>query len=123
MPKSRSNASKLRNIDFLGAILLATTIVAFLLGINLASKRLTLWGPLVLGFCVLFAGSSLLLMLVEARYALERIFSLRLLIKRDVLVAYLIVGLMVASQINVRPLPPQSFGCLQLTLGPSCSAL
>jgi predicted MFS family arabinose efflux permease len=109
MPKSSSNASKLRRIDFLGAILLAATIVAFLLGINLASNRLTVWDPSVLGLGLLFAGSSLLFILVEANYAVEPIFPLRLLIQRDVLVAYLIIGFMLASQINVRH-PPSLMG-------------
>ena len=93
--------SKLRRIDFLGAFLLATSIVAFLLVLNFASKKLTISDPSVLGFILLWIFSSLLFLLVEAKYVSEPIFPLRLLLERDVLTAYLIIGLLIAGHMSV----------------------
>jgi hypothetical protein len=95
-------------IDFLGAILLAVAIVSFLLVLNLASKKLTVSDPMVLGLCGLWAGSSLLFLLVEAKYASEPIFPLRLLLHRDVLTAYLLTGLIIMGQMIVKTLSSTS---------------
>jgi hypothetical protein len=100
-PKVNTKAFQLRRVDFLGAILLAISIVAFLLVLNFASKRLTILDPVVLALCGLWAGSSLLFLLVEAKYASEPIFPLQLLVRRDVLTAYLITGLMIMGQMSV----------------------
>ena len=75
--------SKLRRIDFLGAFLLATSIVAFILIANFASKRLTISDPFFLGFILLWIFSSLLFLLVETMYASETILPLRLLLERE----------------------------------------
>ena len=96
-----AKTSKLRRIDFLGALLLATTIFAFLLLLNLLSKRLTFTDPVIIGLFVLWIGSCLLWLLVEARFAAEPIFPLRLLIHRDVLTTYLIVGLGITAHMSV----------------------
>ena len=95
---------KLRRVDFPGAILLATSIVAFLLFLHTVSKKLTVIDPLVIGLFVLWVMTSLLFQLVEAKYAPEPIFPIRLLLHRDVLTAYLIMGLMVSGQICVSRL-------------------
>lgn len=104
-PKEESAASKLRRVDFLGASFLATSIVTFLLILNLASKTLTILDPLLLSLCALWTGSGLLFLLVEAKYASEPIFPLQLLVRRDVLTAYLITALMIMGQMGVRGLP------------------
>lgn len=99
--KSNTKAFQLRRVDFLGATLLAVSTVAFLLVLNFASKELTILDPVVLALCGLWAGSSLLFLCVEAKYASEPIFPLQLLFRRDVLTAYLIAGLMTVGQLSV----------------------
>lgn len=96
--KSNTKAFQLRHVDFLGAALLAVSIVAFLLVLNFASKKLTILDP---AFLALWAGSSLLFLCVEAKYASEPIIPLQLLLRRDVLTAYLIAGLMTVGQLSV----------------------
>ena len=100
-PAENAKASKLRRIDFPGALLLATSIFAFLLLLNLLSKRLTFTDPVIIGLFVLWIGSCLLWLLVEGRIAAEPIFPLRLLIHRDVLTTYLIVGLGITAHMSV----------------------
>ena len=97
-----TKASKLRRIDFLGAILLATSIFAFLYLLNLLSKNLTFTDPIIIGLFVLWIGSCFLWVLVEAKFAAEPIFPLRLLFHRDVLTTYLIVGLGITAHMSVR---------------------
>jgi hypothetical protein len=80
-------------------------IVSFLLVLNIASKKLTISDPMVLGLCGLWAGSSLLFLLVEAKYASQPIFPLRLLLHRDVLTAHLHHPLIVMGQMAVGNLP------------------
>ena len=96
--------SKLRRIDFLGAFLIAISMVALLLALNFASKRLKLLDPLVIGLISLWISSSLLFLLVEAKYASEPIIPLRLLLERDVLTAYLIIGFLMAGSMSVSVL-------------------
>ena len=93
--------SKLRRIDFPGAFLIAISMVALLLALNFASKRLKLFDPLVIGLILLWISSSLLFLLVEARYASEPMIPLRLLLERDVLTAYLIIGFLMAGSMSV----------------------
>ena len=98
---AQTTSSKLRRIDFPGAFLIATSIVAILLVLNFASKKLTLFDPLIIGLVMLWIISSLLFLLVEAKYAPEPILPLRLLLERDVLTAYLIMGLIIAGHMSV----------------------
>ena len=97
----QSMLSKLRRIDFTGAFLMATSIVAFLLVLNFASKKLALFDPVIIGLILLWIISSFLFLLMEAKYAPEPIFPLRLLLERDVLSAYLIIGSLVAAAMSV----------------------
>lgn len=93
--------SKLRRIDFPGAFLIAISMVALLLALNFASKRLELFDPLVIGLILLWISSSFLFLLLEARYASEPIIPMRLLLERDVLTAYLIIGFLMAGSMSV----------------------
>ncbi|KAF7508802.1 hypothetical protein GJ744_008679 [Endocarpon pusillum] len=99
--KSNTKAFQLRRVDFLGATLLVISIVAFLLVLNFASKKLTILDRVVLAVCGLWAGSSLLFLSVEAKYASEPIFPLQLLLRRDLLTAYLIAGLMTVGHLSM----------------------
>jgi hypothetical protein len=106
-PKAKIK-TRLWRIDFLGAILLTVVIVSFLLVLNIASKKLAVSDPMVLGLCGLWAGSSLLFVLVEARYASEPIFPLQLLLHRDVLTSYLLAFMIIMGQMIVKTLPSTS---------------
>ena len=93
--------SKFRRIDFPGAFLITTSIVALLLVLNFVSKKLTFSDPLIIGFILLWIISGLLFLLVEAKYALEPIVPLRLLLGRDVLTAYSITKLLISGHMSV----------------------
>lgn len=97
----QTTLSKLRRIDFPGAFLIAVSIIAFLLVLNFASKRLTLYDPLIIGLGLLWIASSLLFLLVEAKYTPEPILPLRLLLQRDFLTAYLTLGFLMAADMSV----------------------
>lgn len=97
----QTTLSKLRRIDFPGAFLIAISIIAFLLVLNFASKRLTLYDPFVIGLGLLWITSGLFFLLVEAKYTPEPILPLRLLLERDVLTAYLTLGLLMAAEMSV----------------------
>lgn len=101
--------SKLRRIDFPGAFLIAISMVALLLALNFASKRLQLFDPLVVSLILLWISSSLLFLLVEARYASEPIIPLRLLLERDVLTAYLVIGFLMAGSMSMFSSVPLCF--------------
>ena len=100
----QTKSSKFRRIDFPGAFLIATSIVSFVLVLNFASKKLTIYDPLILGLILLWVFSSFLFLLVEAKFASEPIFPLRLLLERDVLTAYLIMSLLIAGHMSVSVL-------------------
>jgi hypothetical protein len=93
-------SSKLARIDFLGAILLAGTIITFLLILdNLGSKRDS--APKISVLAVLVVVLCGFLVWVEKRWAREPIFPLSLLANRDVVTSYLIAALQVAAQSGV----------------------
>jgi len=97
-PTKQSQFSKLRRIDFIGAILLTISIVCGLLVLQFggqamlwtSSKVLTLLGV------SLVAGNAFLL--VEGFWAKEPIFPLRLLLNRDVLTSYTNIAFQTGAQ-------------------------
>jgi hypothetical protein len=94
----QSNLSRLKRIDFFGAILLSTSIVCALLVLDLGGQRKLWTDPTIL----LLFGSSLvsmnLFLLVEAFWAKEPIFPLRLLLNRDVITTYFNLGFQTGAQ-------------------------
>jgi hypothetical protein len=105
---TKSHFSKLMRIDFLGAFLLSTSIVWGLLVLDLGGQKipwldvriLALFGSsLVTGICFL---------LVEAFWATEPIFPLRLLLNRDVVASYINLGFQSAAQMAVGVPGPQT---------------
>lgn len=102
--QTKGKPSKLRRVDFIGAGLLASTIVALLGALSLGGQSLP-WGhPLVIGLLIgsVFVGT--LFVVYEEKYAFEPIFPPRLVIQRDVATSYLIQTLQSAAQVAVRPL-------------------
>jgi hypothetical protein len=92
-------SSKLARIDFLGAILLAGTIITLLLILDLGSKRGS--APKISVLAVLAVVLCGFFVLVEKRWAREPIFPLSLLANRDVVTSYLIAALQVSAQSGV----------------------
>lgn len=97
---SRSS-SRLARIDFLGAFLLAGTIISLLFLLDLASKRTAISVIVVLAVLVVLLCGSFVW--VESRWAREPIFPLSLFSNRDVVTSYLIVALQIAAQSGVSP--------------------
>jgi hypothetical protein len=108
IPSQESNAkesqfSKLRRIDFLGAILFPVSLVCGLLILELIGQRMPWNDPVIL----ILLGTSLVtgysFLLVESFWAKEPIFPLRLLRNRDVVTSYINLGFQSGAQIAVSP--------------------
>ncbi|MCJ1236560.1 hypothetical protein MMC14_004541 [Varicellaria rhodocarpa] len=100
---------KLRRIDFFGSASLALAIVGFLITLDLGGQKFPWSHPVI---WILFASSAvlgLLFLLVEAYWAKEPIFPLRLLIHWDVVTAYLVAGFQIAAQLAVMFTVPLYF--------------
>ncbi|KAL8820050.1 MAG: hypothetical protein Q9223_001656 [Gallowayella weberi] len=107
-PKTTTRG-KLGRIDFLGSISLALTIVGFLLILDIGGQKLP-WGHSLIW--IIFAAasvSSIAFVLIEAFVAREPIFPLRLLVHRDVILAYLVICLLGAAQFGVMYTVPLYF--------------
>ena len=100
LPKS-SHASKLKRVDFLGAILLSISIVCGLLVLDLAGQRMPFSHSTVL--CLLSASlvTGNMFFVVEGFWAKEPIFPLRLLLNRDVVTSYVNLGFQSGAQMAV----------------------
>ena len=98
---SKGQPSKLRRVDFIGAILLALTIVSFLLALSLGGQKYAWVSTTVLG---LFATSIVIgsiFILYELRYPIEPVFPPSLIVKRDVATACAIMALQTGAQVSV----------------------
>lgn len=95
---AETSFTKLRRVDFLGAIFLSLSIICGLLVLDLGGQRMPWTGPMIL---FLFGGSLVALnifLLVEAFWAKEPIFPLRLLLNRDVITSYTNLGFQTGAQ-------------------------
>lgn len=93
--------SPLSRVDFLGAALLALTVLSILVPIDLGGKSYPWTHPLILG---LFASALLLgglFLLVEARWAANPVFPLSLFRDRNVVASYAITGCQTAAQLGL----------------------
>ncbi|KAL8807167.1 MAG: hypothetical protein Q9182_000849 [Xanthomendoza sp. 2 TL-2023] len=107
--RKTTTREKLGRIDFLGSISLALTIVGFLLILDLGGQKLP-WGhPLIWIIFAAASFSSVAFVLIEAFVAQEPIFPLRLLVHRDVILAYLVTCLLGAAQFGVMYTVPLYF--------------
>jgi hypothetical protein len=93
-----SHLSKLRRVDFLGAVLLSVSIVCGLMVLEMGGQRVIWTSPKILPLL----GSSLiagnLFILVEGFWAKEPIFPLRLLLNRDVVTSYINLAFQTGAQ-------------------------
>lgn len=100
--QSKGQSSKLRRIDFVGATLLAISIVGFLGALSLGGQDLPWSHPIIK---VLFAASLVLgtvFVVYEVKYAAEPIFPPQLVVRRDVATPYAIMALQTSAQVAVR---------------------
>lgn len=109
-PRKVVASSKLGRIDFLGAILISSTIVSLLLAVDISGQGKPWTSPLVLSLVTTCLVLGTVFLVFEANYAREPIFPPRLLLKRDVATAYSISSLQTAAQLAVCA------PCLQLIL-------
>ncbi|TVY80511.1 Vacuolar membrane amino acid uptake transporter fnx2 [Lachnellula suecica] len=105
----QSQISKLRRIDFLGAVLLSVSIVCGLLVLDLGGQRESWTSPKVLFLLgiSLVAGNGFFL--VEGFWAKEPIFPLRLLLNRDVVTSYINLAFQTGAQGAMMLLVPMYF--------------
>ncbi|KAI6712281.1 hypothetical protein JHW43_005201 [Diplocarpon mali] len=109
----RYKTSKLRRIDFIGAILLALTIILLLGAISLGGQSLPWTHLLVLALFI----SSLVLgtafVVYEKTVALEPVFPPSLMVQRDVATNYAIIALQSAAQLAMMYSVPLYFRVTQ----------
>lgn len=101
----KGQPSKLRRIDFIGAFMLAVTIVSFLLALSLGGQNLPWSHPLVIGLIVGAVLLGCIFVTYEVEYAFEPIFPPSLAIKRDVATPYAVIALQTSAQLAVRHRP------------------
>jgi MFS family permease len=102
---AKGEPSKLRRIDFIGAFMLAITIVSFLGALSLGGQNLPWSHPIVIGLLIGSVILGAVFVTYEVKYALEPIFPPTLVIQRDVATPYAIYGLQTAAQLGVRYSP------------------
>lgn len=89
VPVKVTDKSRIKRVDFLGAILLCTSLVLLLLGLNSGGNLVPWTHPLVLASLPLSAVTFVAFILVEDRFAAEPIIPVRLLLHRTVAAACL----------------------------------
>ncbi|KAL2268224.1 hypothetical protein VTJ83DRAFT_3070 [Remersonia thermophila] len=110
-----TTSSKLGRVDFKGSILLALTILAFLLPVELGGGRLSWTHPLVLGLFLLSPVLLYWFIGVEKRQP-EPILPLEIFQLRDAVISYLILGLQTGAQVGLMFSVPLYF---RITAGTS----
>ncbi|KAF2149556.1 MFS general substrate transporter [Myriangium duriaei CBS 260.36] len=89
IPVKETDKSKIKRVDFAGALTLATSLVLLLLGLNTGGNLLPWSSPLVIVSLVLSILVLLAFIYIEARVASEPIIPVRLLLHRTVMSALL----------------------------------
>lgn len=100
-PQVKGQPSKLGRVDFIGSILLASTLLSLLGALSLASGILSLSHPLVIGLLIGSLALATLFIIYELKVPLEPVFPPKLLVQRDVATQYLIIALQTAAQLSV----------------------
>lgn len=96
-----NTTNKLSRIDFLGSFLLASTILLFLLPLELAGDKIPWTHPLILGLFVAAVITCVLFIAVEESWAKEPLFNIRFLRSRSVVVPNLVMFFQTAAQLGV----------------------
>ncbi|KEZ40197.1 Major facilitator superfamily transporter [Scedosporium apiospermum] len=100
VPQQESRSS-LARIDFLGAFLLAITILAILIPLDIGGKSYAWTHPVILLIFTTSLIAGLLFFAVESKWAPEPVFPLELLQKRSIVNSYFITGAMTAAQLGL----------------------
>lgn len=108
--------SKLGKIDYLGLVLVSSTIITFILAIDMPSRGIPWTSPVVISLLAISITLGISFLISEQKYASEPIFPPRLLLERNVASAYCILALQTAAQISMMFSIPLYF---QVTLGAS----
>lgn len=96
-----TTTNKLSRIDFLGSFLLASMILLFLLPLELAGDKLS-WGhPLVLSLLAAAVILAFCFVIVEAYWAREPIFAVRVLRSRNIIMPNMVTFFQTAGQLGV----------------------
>ena len=106
---AKHQGSSLARIDILGATLLALTILAFLVPIEIGGTKVPWTHPIIfglLGASVLLAG---LFAATEEWWAKEPIFPLDLLRHRDIVLGYVVTSAQAAAQLGLMFAVPLYF--------------
>lgn len=101
-PPNSNTRSKIGRIDFIGATLLSITIISLLFAIDLLGRGASWNSPFITGTSVGFIAFSTIFFIYEAYYAIEPIWTLRLLLVRNVAATYWINILHAGAQVGVR---------------------
>ncbi|KAK6339679.1 hypothetical protein TWF718_009075 [Orbilia javanica] len=101
--------SKLARIDFLGSFLLATTIVGFLLVLDLGGQRLPWTSSYIIGISIASIVFLVAFAFVEIYVASEPIFPLHLLTKNNIATSYGSLAFSTVSQIGIMYTVPRYF--------------
>lgn len=99
--EKQSHLSKLRRIDFLGAILLSSSIICGLLVLDLGGQRMPWTDPKILALLGASVVTGNLFLLVEGLWAKEPIFPLGLITNWDVVTSYVNLGFQTGAQMAV----------------------
>jgi MFS family permease len=97
----KSGPSRLARIDFAGSTLLAGTITTLMVAVELAGQKLPWNHPIVLSLLGGSVALGGLFVITEEYWTYEPVFPLRLLLNRDVVAAYSVLGLQIAAQLGV----------------------
>lgn len=102
---ANSQPSKLKRIDFIGAILLALAIVSFLLALSFGGQKFVWLSVPVLGLFASSIALGIVFVFYELRYPVEPVFPPSLIVKRDVATQYAIMALQAGAQFSVTLTP------------------
>ncbi|KAL2205638.1 MFS general substrate transporter [Sarocladium strictum] len=105
--------ASLSRIDFLGATLLALTVITFLLPFEIGGSEFAWSHPIIAGLFVLFLIFGALFIRVEGSWAKEPIFPLELLKIPNVVLGYIVTGSQVAAQLGLMFSVPLYFQVTQ----------
>lgn len=105
--------SKLGRIDFLGALLITSTIITFILAADLPSQDFSWTSPPVISLFMVAITLGAAFFYYEAKYALEPIFHPSLLVQRNVYTSYLGLSLATAAQVSMMYSVPLYFQITQ----------
>ncbi|KAF2143974.1 uncharacterized protein K452DRAFT_223371, partial [Aplosporella prunicola CBS 121167] len=96
----REKQSKLSRVDFLGSALLAITILAFMLPLEIGGQSVPWNHPFIWALLGVFVLCAVLLVLVEEYWAKEPVFPIGLMRNGDVVACYLVTMLQLAGQMG-----------------------